>query len=77
MAKIQYTKSREFGPIFGRGHDLLIFNKFNVDYESYSSLGNCYGVNEDYSPYTCDTFLAGKRNFKIKEMEIYSVKYFE
>jgi hypothetical protein len=65
--------NKQFGPIFGRGHDLLVSSNFDENYESYSSIGHCYGKNEDISPYSSETFLAGKRNFKIKELEVFKI----
>ena len=58
---------RNFGPLFGGGHDLCIADSPNTNF--------CY-VNPNHT-YQCpagqnaDTFLAGNRNFLVSEMEVF------
>ena len=60
----------DFGPIFGRGHDLVIVNEPNSK-DSWGSLNNSYqcpfGENGT-------TFFTGNENFTVSEMEVYVIE---
>jgi len=60
----------DFGPTFGRGHDLVIVNEPNSK-DSWGSLNNSYqcpfGENGT-------TFLTGNENFTVSEMEVFVIE---
>jgi len=65
--------SSNYGPTFGRGHDLYIASDCNRNDNSYSYLGYTYrhtkyaqGSNE------ARTLFAGSLNFKVNEIEVYT-----
>ena len=67
-----------FGPTFGGGHDIKIWNNSNTTTESYSNLGSSY----DFSLFDCGTiraqsFLAGSRNFQTSEIEVFACTQIE
>ncbi len=62
----------KYGPMFGKGADIIIADNANTTMDSYSYLGNCYkhrqyriGTNE------AQTFLAGSYQFQLDEIEVY------
>lgn len=59
------------GPVFGgaTGYDLCIHSGSNVDYNSYSNLGQTYKLPTGQT----STFFTGSKNFKLAEMEVYKV----
>jgi len=63
--------SSNHGPTFGGGHDIYICDNCNIDNSNYSNGNHTYdlpqGVNNK-------TYLAGAHNFKVKDIEVYSVK---
>ena len=63
-----------YGPIFGGGHDIAIFNYSNLTHLSYSNFYHSY--KNDQLHLTHDTqeaksFLAGSYNFLITEIEVF------
>ena len=58
-----------YGPIFGRGHDLVIVNEPNSN-KCWTNLNNSY-----QSPFgqTGTTFLTGNEYFTISEMEVFLI----
>jgi hypothetical protein len=63
-----------YGPTFGRGHDLFISNNSNANIESYSNPGNSYQLPPGYT-YNTDqakNLLAGSDNFKVNEIEVFT-----
>ena len=63
-------KSLTNGPTFGGGHDIMIANEANNNYDSYTDLGHSYylptGVND---PHT--TILTGSEHFSPTELEVF------
>ena len=57
------------GPTFGGGHDLRISNKPNNNSNSCSNLGVTYELPSGQT----DTFLAGSKNFKVSEIEVFQI----
>ena len=70
------------GPAFG--NDIFISNNSNINSESYSDLGSSY-IHPNYSwgTYQAQTFLAGFKNFRVFEIEVftkncsYSIDFFK
>jgi len=61
--------SSNHGPIFGGGNDICIYDNCNIN-NNYSS-GNCtYDLPQGVDN---NTYLAGAYNFKVKDIEVYSV----
>jgi hypothetical protein len=67
----------ENGPIFGRGFDIFVSDKSNINNNSYSNLGNSYQLPEDinYGYDTANTYLAGSRNWQTVEIEVYQLTF--
>ena len=62
-----------YGAIFGRGHDLIIYNNANANQHSNSNLGNTYQSPAGYQQGTPQTnsLFAGSRNFTPTEVEVF------
>ena len=58
-----------YGPIFGSGHDFLIYSDANNNSDSYSNLGDTYEI----PPGQTDTFLVGSMHFKVSEIEVFQI----
>ena len=56
---------------YGSGHDLYIADQANVNTSSYSNLGNIYELPAGKD----NTWLAGSYQFKVLEIEVFSVKF--
>ena len=63
---------RNYGPIFGSGYDLCIVDKCNQSTSNHSFIGETYKVE---GLVDSSKFLAGKENFLVEEIEVYSVLY--
>jgi hypothetical protein len=63
----------EFGPVFGRGHDICICNNSNTNNKNFSNLGHTFKhPNYAYGSNEAKSFLAGSCNFLTKEIEVYT-----
>jgi len=64
-----YCRS-DYGPIFGRGHDLAIVSEPNSK-DCWGSLNNSYQC-----PFgqTGTTFFAGNEDFTVSEMEVFGIE---
>ena len=63
-----------FGPIFGAGNDICIYDCSNTNTDSFSFLGKTYSHPE--YPYGSDrakSILAGTHHFKVQEIEVFQV----
>jgi hypothetical protein len=60
----------ECGPIFGGGDDFCI-GRGDQTLPTYTNFGHSYNNDTGYDG---PTFLAGERNFTVKEVEVFSVK---
>ena len=62
-----------YGPIIGRGHDLLISNDANSNTNSYTNLGSTYQPPPGYTPGVANTkaLLAGTYTFTPSEIEVF------
>ena len=63
-----------YGPIFGGGNDIIVWNNSNTSNESYSNLGRSF----DFKLFSCATikaqsYLAGSRNFQTSEIEVFQI----
>jgi hypothetical protein len=58
------------GPIFGRGHDLLIYHNACINLNSYCHLGTTYNDTTGRG----DKTFTGNQNFKVGEYEVFAVK---
>jgi len=56
-----------YGPLFGSGHDLLIYNVPNANNCS-AKLNNSYECPDGEN---ATTFLTGSENFRVDEMEVF------
>jgi len=63
--------STNYGPIFGGGSDISICDNCNNNNNSYSNGNHTYNLPEGVDN---KTYLAGACNFKVKDIEVYSVK---
>lgn len=63
--------NRGYGPSFGAGHDLHIASGANANSNSYSSLGSTYQCPANANS---STFLAGRSNFSVYEVEVFVFK---
>ncbi len=59
-----------YGPIFGNGCDIAIYDNSNSNNSSYSNFGTAYSKEEIQDP---KNYLAGSYNFTLKRMEVYQV----
>ena len=57
-----------YGPIFGNGHNLYIYDNSNANNSSYSNVSSYTYI----SP-TGASYLTGSHNFTVKEIEVYLV----
>lgn len=55
---------------FGEGHDIFIYDQANTNNSSASNLGTTYEIPQGKD----NTWLAGSYNFKVLEIEVYTVK---
>ena len=63
-----------FGPVFGSGHSIKIANDSNTTTRSYSNLGKSYDFTLfAYETIEAQSFLAGSRNFKTWEIEVFQL----
>ena len=62
-----------YGPTFGYGTDLFIYDNCHVNTNSYSNLGNTYKLPTDYVHGTdqAKRLLAGTYTFKVDEYEVF------
>ena len=65
--------SCSYGPTFGGGHDLKIYDKCDQSNYSDSYLGNSYKLPAGYTYYTAEAWslLAGSHTFKVDEYEVF------
>lgn len=61
------------GPTFGEGHEICIKSNSNSNYQSYSHLGITYNGQFKYKDKNSRIYLAGEKNFKNKEIEIFRI----
>ena len=67
--------SPSYGPLFGRGKDLVIMDNSNTNTSSYSKLGNTYTHPEyPYGSEKSRKILAGTQYFKVQEIEIFQMQ---
>jgi hypothetical protein len=62
--------SSSYGPIFGGGHDICLYDNFNTGTNHYSNLGSGY-VND--TGIDGKQVLTGEYNFTVKEIEVFSI----
>ena len=76
-AIISYNEDRVFS--FGAGFDISIFEKCNSNKNSYTRFGSTYkpANGHNFNSPEATTYLAGEREFKVTEVEVYSVKFIE
>jgi hypothetical protein len=68
----------KFGPIFGRGRDLLVCSDSNTTSNSHSNLSDTYKHPQyAYRTLEAQEFLAGSNHFRLSEIEVYEKVYFE
>jgi len=65
----------EFGPVFGKGHDLCIGNNANTQLTvCHSLMGNTYSVPENlYTDEDIANYLGGNATFGLTEIEVFKV----
>ena len=62
-------RSSSYGPIFGGGHDIKIYNNANSNTHSYTNFGVSYSVPSGVQDKK--TILAGSYNFSPDEVEVF------
>ena len=66
---------KQYGPIFGAGNDICIFDSSNSNTSSYSNLGNTYTHPEyPFNSPKAKTILAGTYNFQVVEIEVFQLQ---
>lgn len=50
----------EYGPIFGGGYDLVVYDDANLTAENYSNLNNSYQANLQYESDKAQSYLCGR-----------------
>ena len=62
-----------YGPTFGGGHDIYIYDRSNTNTSNYSNLGHSYKPpnNFTYGTTQANSYLAGSYNFKVSEIEVF------
>ena len=62
---------------FGAGHDIILYNDCNNNNNSYCNPGNSYEVpvGLTYNTDPSKNYMAGTYNFKVKEIEVFQVKF--
>ena len=67
-----------YGPIFGGGHDISVYDSSNQNYNSYSNLGHSYQLpnNITYGSQEAQSYLAGSYTWQTTEIEVYQVTPF-
>ena len=62
----------KYGPIFGGGNDICIYNRANKNTNSFSYLGKSYKHPQyAYGTIEAKSFLAGSEDFQLSEIEVY------
>ena len=64
--------NRNYGPVFGDGHDLCISNNANTSYNS-SRLSNTYQL----PPGQQSTFFTGAQNFTVTDYEVFGFQQWQ
>ena len=64
-----YCRSN-YGPTFGTGNDIRVVDRCNSTDKNYCNGNQTYELPAGVNP---DTYIAGTHNFKVKEIEVYSV----
>jgi hypothetical protein len=65
---------RYYGPMFGLGQDLIIYDNSNIFSKSYSNLGKTYTHPEyPYGSEKTKTILAGSFYFQVQEIEVFQM----
>ena len=62
----------DYGPIFGGGNDLFIYDNCNTGNSSYSNLGVSYTLPPKNNG---KEYLCGGRYFKISDYEVYQINF--
>jgi hypothetical protein len=59
-----------YGPIFGNGHDIIVYDNCNENTNSYTNLGNAYRNDTGLNGQEVFT---GEYNFQVKEIEVFTI----
>ena len=62
-----------YGPIFGGGYDICIYDNCNTSTSNFCQPNNPGGSSYALPPGADNTFLAGSYNFTVTEIEVYQV----
>jgi hypothetical protein len=60
--------SSDYGPMFGSGYDICIYNNSNTTMDSCSDLGRSY---QHPQPSQGQSYLAGSYQFQLSEIEVF------
>jgi hypothetical protein len=65
-----------YGPLFGGGYDICIFDSSNTNNNSYSNFGNSYNLPKSvvFGSNEAQNYLAGSKNFTTTEIEVFTIK---
>ena len=67
--------NKQYGPIFGAGNDICIFDSSNSNTSSFSNVGNTYTHPEyPFNSSKAKTILAGTYNFQVVEIEVFQLQ---
>ncbi len=73
---IYKNSDNTWGPLFGGGNDLKIYDKANLNSDSYANVGHTYtNENYTYNDNASRIKFSGAINFKIKEWEVWKVSF--
>lgn len=73
MRDTAIQNSPDSGPIFGKGHDLILCNGCNKSVFSHSNLGKSYECEEKYGGEEAVCELAGEKHFLVEEYEVWQL----
>ena len=68
---------KSYGPIFGGGHDLIIYDNASNTHNNYSSFGHTYQPPDLYGSETSKKYLAGSYKFEMQDYEVFTVETVE
>ena len=74
--KNSFNGNSDYLCIFGKGKDIIIYNDADINKTSYSNFGSSFEIPKDivYESDDARNYLAGEIKFKVKEIEVYSVR---
>jgi hypothetical protein len=73
MADTAIQNCSDAGPIFGKGHDLILCNGCDHSTFSHANLGKSYSCEFEYCSESAARELAGEKHFLVQEYEVWQL----